>query len=70
MKNIKYVVYKEGKYYVSQCLNVDVSSFGETIDEAIAALKEAVTLYFEDEKDLRGYQPIGETLLGEDTINV
>ena len=28
MRNIKYVVYKEGKYYVSQCLNVDVSSFG------------------------------------------
>ena len=70
MKNIKYVVYKEGKYYVSQCLNVDVSSFGETIDEAVAALKEAVALYFEDEKDLSGYQLIGETLLGEDTINV
>lgn len=30
MKNIKYIVYKEGKYFVSQCLNVDVSSFGET----------------------------------------
>ena len=69
MKNIKYVVYKEGKYYVSQCLNVDVSSFGETIDEAIASLKEAVSLYFEDEKDRMEYQVIGETLLGEDVIN-
>jgi predicted RNase H-like HicB family nuclease len=48
MRNIKYVVYKEGKYYVSQCLNVDVSSFGESIDEAIASLKEAVSLYFEE----------------------
>ena len=47
MKNIKYVVYKEGKYYVSQCLNVDVASFGETIDSAINSLKEAVALYFE-----------------------
>ncbi len=28
MKNIKYVVYREDKYYVAQCLNVDVSSFG------------------------------------------
>lgn len=69
MRNIKYVVYKEGKYYVSQCLNVDVSSFGESIDEAIASLKEAVALYFEDEKDNTGYQEIGETLLGEDVIH-
>lgn len=68
MKNIKYVVYREGQYYVSQCLNVDVSSFGETIEEAIASLKEAVSLYFEDEKDNNEYQVIGETLLGEDVI--
>ena len=46
IKNIKYVVYKEDKFYVSQCLNVDVSSFGESIDEAISSLKEAVSLYF------------------------
>jgi predicted RNase H-like HicB family nuclease len=49
MKKIKYVIYKEGKYYVSQCLNVDISSFGTTIDEASANLKEALQLYFEDE---------------------
>ncbi len=49
MKKIKYVIYKEGKYYVSQCLNVDISSFGSTIDEASANLKEALQLYFEDE---------------------
>lgn len=42
------IVRRENKYFVSQCLNVDVSSFGETIDEAIANLKEAVELYFED----------------------
>lgn len=34
MRHLKYVVYQEDKYYVSQCLNVDVASFGETIDEA------------------------------------
>ena len=70
MKNIKYVVYKEGDYYVSQCLNVDVSSFGESIDEAISALKEALALYFEDSDDNAEFQVIGETLLGEDSINV
>ncbi|MBM9538795.1 type II toxin-antitoxin system HicB family antitoxin [Desulfobulbus alkaliphilus] len=69
MKNIKYVVYKEDKYFVSQCLNVDVSSFGESIDEAISSLKEAVSLYFENESDNSAYQVIGETLLGEDVIH-
>jgi predicted RNase H-like HicB family nuclease len=47
-KRTEYIVYREGKYFVSPCLNVDVSSFGETIDEAITNLKEAVELYLED----------------------
>lgn len=52
MKNItyKYAVWKEDKYYVAQCLNVDVSSFGETKKEATDNLKEALELYFQDEK--------------------
>ena len=50
MKQVVYqsVVYKEGKYYVAQCLNVDVSSFGKTEQEAIANLREALELYLED----------------------
>ena len=40
---LKYAIWKEGKYYVSQCLNVEVSSFGKT-------KKEALGLYFEDIK--------------------
>lgn len=47
-KQTEYNVYREGKYFVHQCLNVDVSSFGETTDEATTNLKEAVELYFED----------------------
>lgn len=42
------VIWKEGKYYVAQCLNVDVSSFGKTKKEAIKNLDEAVELYLED----------------------
>ena len=41
-------VWKEGDFFVAQCLNVDVSSFGETKEEALANLSEALTLYFED----------------------
>jgi predicted RNase H-like HicB family nuclease len=68
LKNIKYTVYKEGDYYVSQCLNVEVSSFGATIDEAIANLTEAVELYFEDNDNVV-YFPIDIAMLGEKTIN-
>lgn len=42
------VVYQEGKYYVAQCLNVDVSSFGESEREALHNLQEALELYLED----------------------
>lgn len=42
------VVWKEGKYFVAQCLNVDVSSFGKTYEEALKNLEEAVELYLED----------------------
>ncbi|OQX00788.1 hypothetical protein BWK69_00785 [Candidatus Parcubacteria bacterium A4] len=49
--NLKNIVWKEGKYYVSQCLNVDISSFGETKKQALANLNEALELYFEDIKN-------------------
>lgn len=43
------VVYQEGKYFVAQCLDVDVSSFGESEAQALANLQEALELYFEDQ---------------------
>ena len=46
--DLKNVIWKEGKYYVAQCLNVEVSSFGKTKKEALANLDEALELYFED----------------------
>lgn len=49
--SIKSVVWQEGKYFVAQCLNVEVSSFGETRQGALANLDEALELYFEDQKE-------------------
>ena len=46
--SIKNLVWKEGKYYIAQALNVDVSSFGKTKQEALGNLREAVELYLED----------------------
>ncbi len=40
-------VWREGDWYVSQCLEVDVASQGETEEEAVANLKEALELHFE-----------------------
>lgn len=48
--NLKYAIWKEGKHFVAQCLNVDVSSFGKTQKEALKNLEEALELYFEDIK--------------------
>ena len=48
--DLKSVVWKEGKHYVSQCLNVDVSSYGMTKKEALENLREALELYFQDSK--------------------
>jgi predicted RNase H-like HicB family nuclease len=70
MKTIKYIIFKEGSYYVSQSLNVDVSSFGETIESATKNLKEALDLYFEDDPARKNYRKINETLLGELSINI
>jgi len=67
MKEINYVVWQEDKYYVSKCLNVEVSSFGETLQEAINNLKEAVELYYEGE-DLQ-MPEIKSVVLGRDVIN-
>lgn len=42
------VIWKEGEYYVSRSLNVEVSSFGKTYEEALNNLNEALELYLED----------------------
>jgi len=39
----------EDPWYVARCLDVEVASQGETADEALENLKEALELYFEDE---------------------
>ena len=67
MHHFKYVVYQDGKYFVSRCLNVEVSSFGESLDEAIANLKEALALYLEDEAV--EFHRVGDALIGEAVVN-
>lgn len=41
-------VTQDGGWYVARCLEVEVTSQGRTVEEALANLKEALELYFED----------------------
>lgn len=61
---------KDGDFYTAQCLNVEVASFGKTIDEAVANVTEALELCFEDDTEPeKNYIPIEIAMLGEKNIN-
>ena len=40
-------VWREGDWYIAQCLEVDIASQGKTEEEALANLGEAIALHFE-----------------------
>jgi predicted RNase H-like HicB family nuclease len=63
MKTLSAVIHKEGDWFVSLCPELDVASQGKTIEEAISNLKEAVSLYLEDEDvNLPDSEPIITTI--------
>ncbi|NIR52294.1 type II toxin-antitoxin system HicB family antitoxin [candidate division KSB1 bacterium] len=41
-------IWKEGKWYVAQCVEIDVASQGKTKEEALTNLREALELHFEE----------------------
>ena len=49
-RTVTAAVTRDGEWYVARCLEVEVTSQGETIDDALANLREAVELYFEDDE--------------------
>ena len=46
------IIKKEEEWFVATCLENNVASQGKTIDEATENLKEAISLYCEEEKIL------------------
>lgn len=42
-------IVREGSGFVAQCLEIDVASQGDSPEEALRNLKEALELYFEGE---------------------
>ena len=61
------LVWQEGDEFVSLCPEADVASFGATIDEALAMLREALEVHFSD-ADAPELPPHGEPIMT--TINV
>jgi predicted RNase H-like HicB family nuclease len=49
---VQVVVYREDDFWVARALPVEVSSFGRSRPEALAAIREALELYFEDDPEV------------------
>ena len=64
MKVFEYtaVVWKESEGYVSKCPEINVASCGDTFDEAVGNLREAVELYLENTIELDIIGEIEESL--------
>lgn len=45
-KQLNAAVWQENEWFIAQCLEVDVASQGETQEEALHNLHEALTLHF------------------------
>jgi predicted RNase H-like HicB family nuclease len=45
-RNFNATVWREGEWYVAQCLEVDIASQGTTEEEALDNLSEALELHF------------------------
>lgn len=68
-KQISYkaIIWKEDKHYVAQCLNLDISSFGDSKDEAKSNLKEAIELYFEN-SDISNFLEVDQAEIVTDSV--
>ena len=48
-RTLTVAITRDEEWFVARCLEVEVTSQGESLDEALANLREALELYFEDE---------------------
>ena len=68
MKNFEFtaVVWRESEGYVSKCPELGVASCGDTLEEAVSNLKEAVDLYLENAEALGLMVDIEESLTAKE----
>lgn len=58
MKTFTAVLYREDNMYIAECPEVGTVSQGETVEEAVANLKEATELYLAEFPLEEGRRPI------------
>ncbi len=46
---IKAEIYHDGEFFCARCLDFDIFTQGESLDEVVSNLKEAIQLHLEDE---------------------
>ncbi len=68
MRTLTALVYKEEGVYVAECPEVGTASQGDTIEEAVANLKEATELYLEESPLETRHRPILTTFEVADGI--
>jgi predicted RNase H-like HicB family nuclease len=49
MLHLTAAVSREGDWYVARCLDIEATSQGQTVEEAIANLRDVVEVYLEEE---------------------
>jgi hypothetical protein len=48
---VKFEIYSDGKYWCGRGIGVDIFTQGQTLDELMVNIREAVGLHFEEELD-------------------
>jgi predicted RNase H-like HicB family nuclease len=69
-RNLKFIVFAEDSAFIARCLDVEVASEGDTKEEAISNLQEALELFFEGQSALLSELPCLEYRLGDVVVNV
>ena len=68
-RSLNYVVFEEDGAFVARCLDVEVASEGDSREEAVLNLREALELYFEDHHAGLATLPPRTYQFGEVAIN-
>ncbi len=69
MKIVHSIVWREDKLFVAKALEVEIASQGKTEKMALANLKEALELYFEDQTKVE-LTPVSKPRLQDLSIQV
>ncbi len=58
MLHLTAVVTREGEWYVARCLEIEAVSQGETVEQALANLRDVVEVYLEEDGALPFPAPV------------